>query len=241
MKTSRFKIIISSGVFIIMTLFACRHQLPFSDDPVGGNNGNNGGGSNSGGGACSPDSVYFVNEIMPIISSNCTMSGCHDATSHADGVNLTNYSYIVNYIKAGNPGDSKLYDVILKTDDDRMPPAPMNPLSQVQKDKIRKWISQGAKNNSCSASCDTTVFTYSGAVKSIMDNKCVGCHNPTSLGGNIDLSTHSVVEVVALNGKLFGSVAHLNGYSPMPKNSTKLSDCEIKQIKEWIINGSLNN
>lgn len=241
MKIFRFQLIISLGALILITFSACRHQLPFPEQPVDGNNGNNGGGGNSNSSTCSTDTVYFVNEIMPIISSNCTMSGCHDATSHADGVNLTNYQHIVKYVKAGNAGDSELYDVIMKTDDDRMPPAPMPPLSQLQKDKIGKWISQGAINNSCSAKCDTTVFTYSGAVKSIMDNKCVGCHNPSSLGGNIDLSTHSAVEIVALNGKLFGSVAHLGGYSPMPKNSAKLSDCEIKQIQKWINDGSLNN
>ena len=49
---------------------------------------------------CSPDSVYFVNEIMPIISSNCTMSGCHDNITHAEGVNLTTYTNIMRYVRA---------------------------------------------------------------------------------------------------------------------------------------------
>ena len=74
-----------------------------------------------------------------------------------------------------------------------------------------------------------------------MDRKCVGCHNPSNLGGNIDLSTYIAVRTVALNGKLYGSVAQQPGYSPMPKNSPKLSDCEIKQVQKWIAAGSLNN
>jgi mono/diheme cytochrome c family protein len=74
-----------------------------------------------------------------------------------------------------------------------------------------------------------------------MDSKCSGCHNPSNLGGNINVSTYTAIRVIALNGKLYGSVAHLAGYSPMPKNSAKLSDCEIRQVQKWIAAGSLNN
>ncbi len=218
----------------VLIFFACRHQLD------GVNNGSNGGTppavSN-----CSPDSVYFVNEVLPIISSNCTMSGCHDNVTHADGVNLTTYTKIMQYVSPGNASNSKLYKVIIKTNGDRMPPAPMAPLTADQKAKIQKWINQGAKNNNCVGSCDTTVFTYSVAVKTIMSNKCVGCHNPSNMGGNIDLSTYNAVKATALNGKLYGSVANQPGYSPMPKNSSKLPDCEIRQIQKWINAGSLNN
>ena len=74
-----------------------------------------------------------------------------------------------------------------------------------------------------------------------MDAKCSGCHNRANLGGNIDVSTYNAFKVVALNGKLYGSVAHQTGYSPMPKNAAKLSDCEIRQIQKCIHAGVLNN
>lgn len=221
----------------LAAFFACRHQL--IDMNTSGNGG--GGGTPPAASNCSPDSVYFVNEIMPIISSNCTMSGCHDNTTHADGVNLTTYAKITKYVVPGNAANSKLYKVIIKTDDDMMPPPPMPALTADQKAKIQKWINQGAKNNNCIGSCDTAVFTYSIAIKNIMGNKCVGCHNPSSLGGNIDLSAYNGIRTVALNGKLYGSVANQLGYSPMPKNSAKLSDCEIRQIQKWINAGSQNN
>lgn len=229
-------ILLVSGIWL---LNACRHELPI---PVpGGGAGGTGGGGYPPTSTCSPDSVYFVNQVMPIISSNCTMSGCHDNITHADGVNLTTYTNIMKYVRVGDAANSKLYKVIIKTGNDRMPPPPMPALTTTQKTLIQKWINQGAKNNSCIGSCDTTVFTYSGAVKPIMDAKCAGCHNPANLGGNIDVSTYNAVKVVALNGKLYGSVAHQPGYSPMPKNSAKLSDCEIRQIQKWIGAGTLNN
>ncbi len=223
---------------VMSLLFACRHEI--LDNP-GAGNGGNGVNPPPTTNPCSPDTVYFVNEIMPVISSNCTMSGCHDNISRAGGIDLTNYTKIMKFVKPGNPNDSKLYKVVKLTNEDRMPPPPMPPLSQTQKDKIYKWINQGAKNNYCAASCDTAVFTYSGAVKPVMDKKCVGCHNPANLGGNIDISTYSTIKIVALNGKLYGSVAHQTGYSSMPKNSAKLSDCEIRQFQKWISAGALNN
>lgn len=169
------------------------------------------------------------------------MSSCHDNISHADGVNLTTYSNIMRYVVAGNASNSKLYKMLNKSGDERMPPPPRAALTVSQKALIEKWINQGARNNNCIGQCDTTVFTYSGAVKPIINTKCVGCHNPSNLSGNIDLSVYNAVRLVALNGKLYGSVAQQFGYSPMPKNGVKLSDCEIRQIQKWINAGSLNN
>ena len=226
-------LLIVSGIIFF---YACRHELL---DP--GSNGNGGGGFQPPSSSCSPDTAYFINDIMPIISSKCTMSGCHDNITHAEGVNLTTYTNIIRYVVAGNGAGSKLFKVLNKTGEERMPPPPMPALTATQKALIQKWIDQGAKNNNCIGRCDTTVFTYSGAVKPIIDNKCVGCHNPANLGGNIDLSMYNPVKTVAVNGKLYGSVAQQTGYSPMPKNGAKLSDCEIRQIQKWINAGSLNN
>ena len=232
MKVKYFYLSVLTLVVVII-LFACRHEI------LPRNNGNNSIPPATAG--CNPDSVYFVNEILPLISSNCAKSGCHDNITHAEGVNLTTYNNIIRYVVPGNAGNSKLYKMLNKANGDRMPPAPMAALSQAQKDKISKWINQGAKNNNCFANCDTTVFTFSGAVKTIMDNKCVGCHNPLSLGGSVDLSIYAGIKTIALNGKLFGSVSQQPGYQAMPKNGVKLSDCELTQIKKWIDAGSLNN
>ena len=234
MKKNRYAII-PGLIVLVLLMYACRHEL-FDQIPGGAGAGNPPPTS-----SCSPDTAYFINDIMPIISSNCTMSGCHDNITHANGVNLTTYGNIIRYVAPGNAADSKLYKVLIKTGDERMPPPPMLPLTTAQITLIQKWINQGAKNNNCIGQCDTAVFTYSGAVKPIIDRKCVGCHNPANLGGNIDLSTYNAVRNVALNGKLYGSVAQQPGYSPMPKNGIKLSDCEIRQIQKWIAAGSLNN
>ena len=188
---------------------------------------------------CSPDSVYFVNEIQPMLISSCAMSGCHDAVSHKEGINLTTYAGVLKIVKPGNANGSSLVKEIVRTDKDRMPPPPMPAMTADQIAKIKLWINQGALNNSCDK-CDTTDFKYSTAVKTLIQTKCQGCHNPASLGGGIDLSTYNGVKAVAVNGKLYGSITYTTGFSGMPKGS-RMPDCEVKQIKKWIDAGSPNN
>ena len=75
---------------------------------------------------CDPDSVYFEKDVLPILVSNCTMSGCHDVASHKEGVILTDYHYTRNTggIKLSNPANSALYKVLNETGGDQMPPPP---------------------------------------------------------------------------------------------------------------------
>jgi cytochrome c553 len=167
------------------------------------------------------------------------MSGCHDAITRKEGVILTTYSSILatGGVVPGNPTMSKLYKVIANNS---MPQRPAAAFTQAQKDIIYKWILQGAKNNACN-DCDTTSFTYSGAIAPLMNTFCRGCHNPSSAGGGIDLSTYAGIKAVAVNGKLTGSITHTTGFIAMPQGSTKLSDCRITQIQKWIAAGSANN
>ncbi|MFL5774218.1 MAG: c-type cytochrome domain-containing protein [Flavisolibacter sp.] len=229
----------------ITVLISCKHEIP--GDPInGGDPGNSGGGNTPPAtGTCNPDSVYFQQQVLPIFISNCSLSGCHDAASHQDGVVLTSYNSIITTgdVRAGNPNNSEVYKKITDHDnDDRMPPPPRNRLTQDQVDMIRKWIVQGAKNNSCENSgCDISNITYSGAIRTIISGKCQGCHSSTAAAGGYDYTTYSGVKARVDDGKLWGAVNHISGYSPMPKNGNMLSDCELKQIKKWIDAGAPNN
>lgn len=238
-RFTTFKLLALGGLALIVILLinSCRHD-PFIMDT--GNPGGVSGIPGTIGRSCSKDSVYFANDILPMITSGCTMSGCHDAASHKEGVILTTYANIMKHVIPGNAGSSKLYKEIIKTGSERMPPPPMPAWTNEQKNKLLQWINQGAKNNVCDR-CDTVDYKYSTAIKTIIQNKCQGCHNPSSLGGGIDLSTYTTVKTVAVNGKLYGSVIWISGYSQMPKGGLKLPDCEIKQIKKWIDAGSPNN
>lgn len=81
---------------------------------------------------CHPDTVYFLNDVMPIIASNCAIPQCHDAITMKEGVILTTYESIIETadVRAFDLDGSDLYEVITETDRDKvMPPLPRNKLS----------------------------------------------------------------------------------------------------------------
>lgn len=226
---------------------SCRHQPDILSAENGSGSGSGGGGGTGGGGttqSCDPTKIYFQQQVLPILVSNCAMSGCHDDASHQDGVILTSYQNVMNTadIRPGRPGDSELYERITENDpDDRMPRPPRNPLTAQQIQIIRDWIVQGAQNLSCESMCDSNSFTYSGAIRPLISNKCEGCHSGTAASGGVDFSTYTGLKAKVTDGRLWGAINHLPGFSAMPKNGNKLSGCEISQIKKWIDSGSPNN
>ena len=236
-----FKTLISTILVVsLLAAFSCKHD----PDPVGvlppvDTTGNNTGTQ------CSSDTVYFVQQVLPIFQSSCAMSGCHDAGSDNEGIILDSYANIISTggINVNNPAGSKIYEAMTESDpEDRMPPPPAAPMSSTQLALISKWIGQGAKNNSCIASgCDTTNVKYSTHIKPLIQNSCQGCHSGVAPSGGIDLATYTGIKAVADNGKLYGSISHLTGYSPMPKNGNKLSDCQISMVNIWINSGSPEN
>lgn len=184
--------------------------------------------------SCSPDTVYFKQTILPLVTSNCAMSGCHDAISHKEGVILTDYTNIMREVKVSSPTSSDLYKCLNETGDERMPPAPAAEFSLSNKANLLKWIQQGAKNNSCVATalnCDTTGVSFSATVFPTLKTYCTGCHSGTTPSAGIDLNSHAAIKVYAANGKLMGSINHAVGYIPMPSSTSKLGTCEISQIK----------
>lgn len=229
-------IIAVTVLLFIGLLFSCKHYLP-PPNPGGGPVGPTT--------PCDANTIYFQQQVLPILLSNCTMAGCHDAASHQDGIVLVSYTTVMSTggVRPGQPGSSKLYEVLLKTDpSDRMPRPPAAPLSQSQIAIIYKWIQQGAKDLSCQAACDATAAaTFNGTIKPLLATNCVGCHSGSLPQGGIDLSSYTGVKAKVTDGKLWGSVNFLPGFSAMPKNGQKLSDCELAQLKKWIDSGALNN
>lgn len=221
------KLVLVTFVTIVLASTSCTHKIddqfvaPVTKDT-----------------ACDPNLVYYVNDIQPILNSNCAYSGCHDNISHKEGVNLTSYSQVMSTggVVAGNPQGSKLYEKIVEGE---MPPS--GNFDSGMKQMIYDWISQGALNNECVQDCDSINVTYSLTIKPIMDSYCKGCHSGSSPSGGISITNYSQTKAIASNGKLMGTVEHQAGYSPMPKNASKLSDCNIKQLNKWISDGMQNN
>ncbi|MEO1448050.1 MAG: cytochrome c [Bacteroidota bacterium] len=89
--------------------------------------------------------------------------------------------------------------------------------------------------------CDTTDVSYAATVLPILEENCIGCHSGANPSGNVGLDSYDKVVASANSGNLYGSIAHLDGFSKMPKGGDKIPDCDIEQIKSWIDAGTANN
>ncbi|MEJ7912127.1 MAG: hypothetical protein WKF70_03150 [Chitinophagaceae bacterium] len=90
--------------------------------------------------------------------------------------------------------------------------------------------------------CDPGQVTFSTTINGIFTTySCNFCHGSVSPSGNISLATYNSVKTVVANGKLYGSITHAPGFSPMPQGGAKIPACDIVKIKAWIDAGAPNN
>lgn len=96
--------------------------------------------------------------------------------------------------------------------------------------------------------CDTTGFTlansrYGTEIKNILDsNACLSCHSASIADGGIILEGYDNLKKYVDDDRLLGTIAHLNGYEPMPRGGgPKMAQTDICRIKFWVDNGAPNN
>lgn len=223
----------------LVTIAACKHEPP--EGPLLPPDGPGGPDPTQ---PCDPNVVYFQQDILPLLISNCAMPGCHSSNNPADGIDLTSYASLMDAdVVRPNDLNRKLYRAITDNDaDDRMPRPPAPPLSPAQIDMIATWIMQGAQNNSCAtAGCDTLNVTYSGTIVPLIQQRCQGCHSGATPQGGLNLGSWSVLNALANDGRLAASVDHAPGAIPMPPSGPKLPDCNIRQFMIWTQAGAPNN
>lgn len=94
--------------------------------------------------------VSFINDVAPILKENCL--ACHDAKKKSGKYDMTTYEKILaggsggEPIVPGDPEGSEFYELIVTTEQRRMPPRDKG--EAVPKEKaaiIAQWIKEGAK------------------------------------------------------------------------------------------------
>jgi hypothetical protein len=188
------------------------------------------------------EKICFQDKILPILQSNCAFSGCHDAASAQDDVDLSSYNAIMSsdVVKPGRPSDSKLYKVLIKSpnDDKFMPPPPRTPLTPDQKALIYGWIAQGAKNEPCPNLCDTNSFAFAADIFPTIQQYCLGCHSGTTPSAGLSLSDYTQIKNAVINKNLYIRITSTG--NPMPPSGL-MPQCRIIKIKKWIDAGMQNN
>ena len=234
--------VLLSFMGILTGIISCTHELPIPKDTGSGGTTTGGNGGTIQIATCSVDTVYFSNTILPLINSDCGKSGCH-GTSNRNAFGMTTYSSIVSRLGTLSQLNNALQDMA-ETKAER-PSLDYAPPSSDQMAQLQKWISQGARNNSCN-SCDTTKFTYAAIIAPIINTYCKGCHTGSTASAGVDLSSYAATqaEITANPGRLVGSIqwtAPYTGTKQMPQGSGQLPSCYIIQIKKWIASGTPNN
>jgi hypothetical protein len=214
---------------------------------------------------CDSSVVYFKQDVLPLLQSNCAKSGCHNEETRKHSVVLNSYENLMATVEMesedddfdddrnddrdrddyrrgrGNGTDrykNKLEKMIMRN---KMPPSPEKKLSQEQRNIILKWIDQGMQNNSCEVSasdCNSVNMNFTNDIKPIIEENCVGCHGGAKPKKGYDFSNPDKFREVALTGLVYLAVSHSEGATPMPFEGDKLSDCDISKIKSWIDAGA---
>ncbi len=112
--------------------------------------------------------VSFEGDIQPILSSLCAKVGCHGAVNPPQGLNMSDgyawYNLVgdvnnpvssvekpgIHRVEPGDPTNSYMYMKITAASGisgSSMPPSGNTPPDATQKNTIKQWILQGAKNN----------------------------------------------------------------------------------------------
>jgi len=91
--------------------------------------------------------------------------------------------------------------------------------------------------------CDTVGMQYARDIVPILEGNCYRCHGTGNTAGShgILLEGYENIKPYADNHKLYGNVAHLPGFVPMPYESPMLDDCTINKILDWTLQGSPDN
>ncbi len=96
-------------------------------------------------------------------------------------------------------------------------------------------------NQTLSPICDTSNVTYTLSIAPIMQSYCNACHNVSNASAGWVTDNYDSLKIIALNGKLLGTITHAAGDSAMPQGGTGLNSCDIAKVRKWISSGTLHN
>jgi hypothetical protein len=115
--------------------------------------------------------------VQTIIHEYCGTSNCHGGTI---APKFDTYAEVMKYVSAGNPGSSKLWEMITTNNFDKaMPPVASNhEMNTADKGIIYNWILNGAKEK-------PTLADFRPAAIKLIANGCgsANCHNQATVTG----------------------------------------------------------
>ena len=188
------------------------------------------------------DSVYFANDVLPILLKNCAISGCHNERDKTEGIVLTSYHNVMDkenhLVNTNEIKKSKLLSVLNGESYHIMPPPDYPPLSNNEVQMIEKWILQGALNNYQPNLAAIENPSFIQDIKPIIDLYCIRCHAGNEAPANLNLEMEMQITMIANNGDLIDALKGTNNLKRMPSKSSPLPLHLQKTIENWVKNGA---
>jgi mono/diheme cytochrome c family protein len=100
--------------------------------------------------------ISFFKQIRPVFQANC--QGCHQPAKAKGGYVMTDFAKMVEggeeaqkdgkkAVVPGKPEESHLFALITPHDGEAEMPAKKPPLADPERELVRRWIAEGAKND----------------------------------------------------------------------------------------------
>ena len=86
---------------------------------------------------CDTADVSYANDIVPLLDAECYL--CHSVASNSSGFPFDTYNGLKTYADNGK--------LVVRTNDANSPMPQAGLMSQCNRDLIKAWVNQGAKNN----------------------------------------------------------------------------------------------
>ncbi len=194
--------------------------------------------------------VSFEREVMPLLEKRCNK--CHYPQEQRGGLDLTRLDTMrrggddlgAGFI-AGKPEESPLIQVLTGA---KEPPMPKKgeKLAAAEIDLLRRWIAEGAKDDSTKFSSEDVTF-FEREIRPVLATHCFKCHAGEEAEHGLHLtSRHGILAggqrgPAAVAGKpeeslLIKAIRH-EGELKMPRRGDKLGDAQVAAFERWIAKG----
>lgn len=89
--------------------------------------------------------------------------------------------------------------------------------------------------------CSQDTISYSKHISVLIQKHCLPCHGASQQNAGIVLDNYADANNYAMSGLIYGCISYQQGYSPMPTDGPKLSNCSIQAFQKWTDQGAPNN
>ena len=194
--------------------------------------------------------VSFEREVMPLLEKRCNK--CHHPEEQRGGLDLTRIETMLRggddlgpALVPGKPEESPLVQVLTGAKKPEMPKKGEK-LPESEIDTLRRWIAEGAKNDTPAFAADEVAF-FEKEIRPVLAGRCFKCHAGDEPEHGLRLTSRQGIlsggerGAAAVPGKseeslLVKAIRH-DGELKMPRRGDKLSDAQIAAFERWITKG----